>query len=157
MTTMTTDEAARLHEEARRRRQRGLTLVEILVVVVILGVLGAIVAVNVLPAADQARAQAARTQIDNLTGALEQYRLDHGYYPTTSQGLEALVQAPAGLRTADRYRPGGYLSGGVPLDPWSRPYEYGSPGEFGPFDLYTLGRDGQSGGEGPDADINNWD
>lgn len=142
---------------AARRRQRGLTLIEILVVIVILGILGAIVAINVLPAADQARSQAAATQIDNLSGALQSYYLDHAQYPTTAQGLDALVQAPTGLRTADRYRPGGYLAGQVPLDPWNRPYEYGAPGEFGPFDLYTLGRDGQPGGEGPDADVTNWD
>ena len=141
----------------RRRRQRGLTLVEILVVIVILGVLGAIVAVNVLPNVDRARTQAADTQIDNLSSALQAYYLDHSRYPTTQQGLDALVSAPRDLRSSDRYRPGGYLQGQVPLDPWDNPYQYQAPGEFGAFDVWSYGRDGEPGGEGPDADVTSWD
>ncbi|MBB4657622.1 type II secretion system major pseudopilin GspG [Parvularcula dongshanensis] len=153
-----TEHASTQRLRAARRRQRGLTLVEILVVIVILGVLGAIVAVNVLPNVDRARTQAAETQIDNFTAALQSYYLDHSTYPTTQQGLEALITPPRDLRTANRYREGGYLAANsVPVDPWQRPYEYQSPGEFGTFDLYSLGRDGQPGGEGPDADVTNWE
>jgi general secretion pathway protein G len=142
----------------RQKRQKGLTLVEILVVIVILGVLGAVVAVNVLPAADQARTQAASTQIDNISAALQAYYLDHSRYPTNEQGLEALIRPPRDLRTAERYRQGGYLATNeVPTDPWGNPYVYSYPGEFGQFDIISLGRDGQPGGEGPDADIVSWE
>ncbi|WP_031549655.1 type II secretion system major pseudopilin GspG [Parvularcula oceani] len=142
----------------KRRQQRGVTLVELLVVIVILGVLGTIIAVNVLPAADQARTQAAATQIDNFSQALQSYYLDHSTYPDNSQGLEALVTPPQGLRTAGRYRPGGYLGGNsVPADPWGNDYVYNYPGEFGQFDILSYGRDGRPGGEGPDADITSWD
>lgn len=141
----------------RRHRQRGLTLVELMVVIVILGVLSTIVAINVLPAGDTARVQAARTQISVFSNALQQYRLELGSYPTEEQGLEALVEAPRNLRRADRYRPGGYLDKPtIPLDPWDNPYQYRIPGEFGAFDLYSYGRDGKPGGEGPDADIGSW-
>ncbi|MEM9989949.1 MAG: type II secretion system major pseudopilin GspG, partial [Pseudomonadota bacterium] len=126
----------------KKRHQRGLTLVELMVVIVILGVLSTIVAVNVLPAGDTARVQAARTQISVFSNAMQQYRLEIGSYPTEEQGLEALVQAPRGLRRAERYRPGGYLDKStIPLDPWDNPYEYARPGEFGEFDIYSYGRD----------------
>jgi general secretion pathway protein G len=137
--------------------QRGLTLVELMVVIVILGVLTTIVAVNVLPAGDTAKVQAARTQISVFSTALQQYKLDNGQFPTEDQGLEALVNAPQNLRRPDRYREGGYLDKPtLPLDPWDNPYQYVTPGEFGVFDIYSLGRDGRPGGEGPDADIGSW-
>ncbi|WOI54370.1 type II secretion system major pseudopilin GspG [Parvularcula sp. LCG005] len=142
--------------QKRRQRQRGLTLVELLVVIVIIGVLSTIVAVNVLPAGDTARVQAARTQIDIFSTALQQYKLEVGQYPSEEQGLDALVQAPNGIR-AERYRPGGYLDKPtLPVDPWDNPYIYEYPGEFGQFDIISLGRDGKPGGEGPDADIGSW-
>ena len=145
-----------LNKKKTKARQRGVTLVELLVVIVIIGVLSTIVAVNVLPAGDTARIQAAKTQIGIFSTALQQYKLEIGSYPTEDQGLEALVQAPANIRQ-DRFRPGGYLDKPkLPLDPWDNPYQYKIPGEFGAFDIYSYGRDGKPGGEGLDADIGSW-
>lgn len=138
-----------------RTRQRGLTLVELMVVVAILGLLATIVVLNVLPAQDQAAAQKARTDIAAIESALTQYRLDNLDYPSQQAGLSALTAPPSGLRQPERYRPGGYVQR-LPDDPWGRPYQYAYPGEFSEFDVYSLGRDGQPGGEGPDADIGSW-
>ncbi|MEM9233520.1 MAG: type II secretion system major pseudopilin GspG [Pseudomonadota bacterium] len=141
--------------QARRMAQRGITLIELLVVIVILGVLSTIVAVNVLPAGDSAREQAARTQIDMFENALRQYKLDMTTYPTVDQGLEALVQQPQNTRNAARYRVGGYLDAPrLPDDPWGNPYQYSFPGEEGAeFDVYSFGPDGRPGG---DDDIGSW-
>lgn len=141
-----------------RPAQRGFSLVELMVVIVILGVLSTIVAFNVLPAGDQAKVQAARTQISVLAGGVRQYALDVGQVPTEDQALDALVRAPQNLRRPEKYRPGGYIDKReVPLDPWDRPYLYSAPGEFGSdFDIYSYGRDGEPGGEGADADIGSW-
>ncbi|MGV6821014.1 MAG: type II secretion system major pseudopilin GspG [Parvularcula sp.] len=142
----------------KRKNQRGFSLVELLVVIVILGVLSTIVAVNVLPAGDKARRQAAKTQVDALDAALRQYQLDMGSFPTTDEGLTALVEAPTNHRRLDRYREGGYLAKPtLPEDPWGNPYHYQFPGEFGVFDVYSLGRDGKPGGNGLDADVGNWE
>ncbi|WP_425408602.1 type II secretion system major pseudopilin GspG [Hyphococcus sp.] len=141
----------------KRRKQRGITLVELLVVLAILALISAIVVINVLPARDQAAVDKARIDIGVLETALDQYRLDMLNYPTTQQGLDALAAAPADARNATRYRPGGYLRGGAPLDPWGNPYQYRIPGERGgAYDLFSLGADGQPGGEGLNADIGNW-
>lgn len=141
----------------KRKTQRGVTLVELLVVLAILALISAIVVINVLPARDQAAVDKARIDIGVLETALDQYRLDMMNYPTTQQGLEALINQPADVRNSTRYRPGGYLRGSIPSDPWGNPYEYRIPGERGgAYDLFSYGADGEPGGEGLDADIGNW-
>ena len=141
---------------ATRRRQRGLTLVELLVVVAILGLISTVVVINVLPALDDSRVEKARTDIASTEAALQQYRLDNLDYPSDRAGLAALRQAPSDLRQPERYRAGGYIQR-LPEDPWGSPYQYAYPGELGEFDVYSLGRDGRPGGEGLDADIGNWE
>lgn len=136
------------------RRQRGITLIEMLVVLAILALVSALVVVNVLPERDRAAQRAARIDLGTIETALDQYRLDMFNYPTTEQGLGALVEAPNGV-DADKYRPGGYLRS-VPKDPWGNPYQYRFPGERGPVDVFSLGADGEPGGEGLNADIGNW-
>lgn len=136
-------------------RNGGFSLVEILVVLVIMGLLIAVVAPNVLNRADEARVQKAEADFKNIETALKIYRLDNYTYPTTEQGLEALVE-PSSLDPVPRnFKKGGYLSE-LPIDPWGRPYLYLSPGENGEVDIYTLGADGLSGGEEQNADIGNW-
>ena len=127
--------------------ERGFTLVELMVVIVIIGLLATIVAINVLPSGDRARVTAARADISTIENGLELYRLQGGRYPTTAEGLGVLV----GGR-------GAVLKGGkVPDDPWGRPYLYASPGRRGDADVWSLGADGKEGGEDVDADIGNWD
>ncbi|MBN9409213.1 MAG: type II secretion system major pseudopilin GspG [Burkholderiales bacterium] len=133
--------------------QRGFTLVELMVVLAIIGMLAALIVPNVLDRADDARLTAARTDITNLTKALGMYRLDNQRYPTTEQGLQALVTRPAGVPPQARWRQ--YLDK-LPIDPWGQPYQYRSPGAHGEMDVFSLGADGQPGGEGPQADIGNW-
>lgn len=141
-------------EQKKRRRQNGFTLVELMVVIVIIGLLATIVALNVLPSGDTARIQKAKADIATIEQGLEMYRLQQGSYPTTSQGLQALVSAPAGVDTS-RYQAGGYIKR-LPEDPWNRPYLYASPGQHGAADVWTLGADGKDGGEGINADIGSW-
>lgn len=137
------------------KRPRGFSLVEILVVLVIMGLLISVVAPTVLNRADEARVQKVHADFKSIETALKIYRLDNYVYPTTEQGLEALV-TPSSLDPEPRnFKAGGYLQE-VPLDPWGRPYLYLSPGEHGEVDLYSLGADGLSGGEGQNADIGNW-
>lgn len=139
----------------RNQRTAGFSLVEILVVLVIMGLLISIVAPTVLNRADEARIEKSRADFKAIETALKIYRLDNYVYPTTEQGLEALVE-PSSLEPEPRnFKEGGYLSE-VPVDPWGRPYLYLSPGEHGEVDIYTLGADGLSGGEGQNADIGNW-
>lgn len=138
-----------------RALQQGFTLIEVMVVVVILGILAAIVVPKVMDRPDQARATKARTDIAAIESALNLYKLDNYTYPSTSDGLEALVQAPSGGGAAN-WKSGGYLQR-VPKDPWQRPYQYLSPGVHGTIDIYTQGADGQPGGDGPNTDIGNWD
>ncbi len=138
-----------------RRQQRGITLIELLVVLTILALISALVVVNVLPERDRAAARKAKIDLGAIENALDQYRLDMFNYPTTEQGLAALVEAPADDPRADQYRPGGYLRT-IPVDPWGKPYLYRQPGQNGPVDIFYYGADGAEGGEGIDADIVNW-
>lgn len=135
---------------------RGFTLIEIMVVVVILGILAAIVVPRIMSRPDEARVARAKTDIRALQAALGLYRLDNFSYPTTEQGLEALVKRPANLPAGAHWKQGGYIDR-VPVDPWGNPYQYLEPGAHGDYDLYSLGADGQPGGEGVNADINSWD
>ena len=138
---------------ARRSVQRGFTLIELMVVLVIIGVLAALIVPNVLDRADEARVTAARTDITNLTQALKLYRLDNQRYPTAEQGLKALIAKPTTGPIPGNWKP--YLEK-LPNDPWGRPYQYLSPGIKGEIDVMSFGADGQSGGEGKDADIGSW-
>ncbi len=140
----------------RRRGQRGVTLIELLVVLAILALISAIVVINILPERDRAAVRKAEIDIKTIETALDQYRLDMFNYPTQQQGLQALVSVPDDVQRQSDYRPGGYLRGGAPLDPWGNPYQYRFPGEFGVVDIYSLGADGEPGGEGLNMDIGNW-
>ncbi|BAU76730.1 type II secretion system major pseudopilin GspG [Metapseudomonas furukawaii] len=138
-------------------QQRGFTLIEIMVVVVILGVLAALVVPQIMSRPDQAKATAARSDIKSIAMALDIYKLDNHGYPTTQQGLPALVSKPGGTPAPRNWNPDGYLKR-LPLDPWGRPYQYLAPGSHGnAYDLYSFGADGQAGGEGVNAEIGNWD
>jgi general secretion pathway protein G len=138
---------------AARRVQRGFTLIELMVVLVIIGVLAALIVPNVLDRADDARVTAAKTDVNNLMQALKLYRLDNQRYPTSEQGLAALVNKPSASPVPPNWRP--YLEK-LPADPWSQPYRYLNPGVHGEVDVLSLGADGQPGGEGKDADVGSW-
>jgi general secretion pathway protein G len=138
------------------KKQRGFSLVEILVVLVILGLLVSVVAPTVLNQADDARVQKVYADFANIATALKLYRLDNFVYPSSEQGLEALVEKSTLDPEPRNFKQGGYLDR-LPLDPWGRPYLYLSPGENGEFDLYSLGADGLAGGESQNADLGNWD
>ena len=133
----------------------GFSLVEILVVLVIMGLLISVVAPTVLNRADEARVQKAQADFKSIETALKIYRLDNYVYPTTEQGLEALVERSTLDPEPRNFKEGGYLED-LPIDPWGRPYLYLSPGENGDVDIYSLGADGLSGGEGQNADVGNW-
>jgi general secretion pathway protein G len=135
--------------------QKGFTLIEVMVVVVILGVLAALVVPKIMSRPDEARLVKAKQDIRAIEAALKLYRLDNYNYPSTDQGLEALVTRPTGMPEPRQWKDGGYLDA-VPKDPWGFPYAYLSPGLHGEFDLWSQGADGQSGGTGFNADIGNW-
>lgn len=141
--------ANRQYHLPRQARQGGFTLIEIMVVVVILGVLAGLVGINVFGNVDKANVQAAEADLRTISQALDMYRLDNHAYPTTEQGLRALVERPENVRS---YPEGGYLKS-VPEDPWGNAYQYFAPGTDGPFDLFSMGVDGREGGEGTMADI----
>ena len=145
-------EAERVSCVMKQRLERGFTLLELLVVMVIIGLLAGYVAPRYFAQVGKAEVKTARAQIDALEKALDQYRLDTGHYPSSEQGLNALYSRPADEPKWE----GPYLKKGVPPDPWGTPYQYRKPGEHGEYDLFSYGKDGQAGGSGEDADIGNW-
>ncbi|HWW06460.1 type II secretion system major pseudopilin GspG [Collimonas sp.] len=136
--------------------QRGFTLIEIMVVVVIMGILAALVVPKLMGRTDDARIQAARQDIGTLMQALKLYKLDNQRYPTTEQGLQALVAKPTSGPAANGWKSGGYIDK-LPKDPWGNPYQFLSPGLKGEVDIFSYGPDGQAGGEHNDAVIGSWD
>jgi general secretion pathway protein G len=133
--------------------QQGFTLIELLVVLVIIGVLGALIVPNLFSSLDDARVTAARTDINTLTQALKRYKLDNQRYPSAEQGLDALVRKPTAGLVPPNWKP--YLDK-LPADPWTRQYQYLNPGVRGEIDIFSLGADGQPGGEDKNADIGSW-
>lgn len=143
----------------RPPRPTGFTLIEIMAVVLIIGLLSTLVGVSIFQQVDKGRVTATRAQISNLEAVLELYRMDNAHFPTTEQGLDALVSASASAPPPRNFPAGGYIrKGRVPADPWGNRYQYAAPGQNNAhfFDLWSFGADGQSGGEGVDADIGNW-
>ncbi|WP_080963106.1 MULTISPECIES: type II secretion system major pseudopilin GspG [Pseudomonas] len=140
-----------------QNKQRGFTLIEIMVVVVILGVLAALVVPQIMSRPDQAKAAAAQSDIKAIAMALDIYKLDNHQYPSSQQGLEALVSKPSGNPPARNWNPDGYLKR-LPIDPWGNAYQYRVPGTRGTgYDLFSFGADGKLGGDGLNAEIGNWD
>lgn len=139
------------------KNNRGFTLIEIMVVIVILAALAALVAPKIMGRSDDAKVADAKVQIRNVETALKLYKLDNAVYPTTEQGLAALVTKPTTGNIPKNYKAEGYLeSKSVPKDPWGNDYVYLSPGEHGDYDLYSMGADGAKGGDGKNADIESW-
>ena len=138
--------------------QRGFTLIELMVVIVILGILAGLIIPRIMGRPEEARRMKARVQIESIETALKLYKLDNGSYPTTEQGLQALVEAPTVGQLPKAWRDGGYLEKGkVPKDPWDNEFIYLSPGVNSDFDLISYGADGEPGGEDINKDINNWE
>ncbi len=137
----------------RTRRAAGFTLIELLVVLVIIGVLGALIVPNLFSSLDDARVTAARTDINTMSQALKRYKLDNQRYPSSEQGLDALVRKPTAGLVPPNWKP--YLDK-LPADPWGRAYQYLSPGLRGEIDVFSFGADGEAGGEGKNADIGSW-
>lgn len=145
-----------MNKTSSRARAQGFTLIEIMVVVVIIGLLAAIVAPKILGRTDDARAAKAKQDIRALESSLELYKLDNFNYPSTQQGLEALVTRPSGDPEPKNYKQGGYIKS-LPQDPWGNPYQYLQPGVKGETDIFSLGADNKPGGDGSAADIGSWD
>jgi len=137
----------------RERRQRGFTLIEIMVVIAILGILAALIVPKIMSRPDEARRVAAKQDIGTIMQGLKLYRLDNGRYPTQEQGLQSLVQKPTTDPVPNNWKDGGYLEK-LPNDPWGNPYQY--PGVHGEIDVFSYGADGKPGGEGSDSDIGSW-
>lgn len=138
-----------------QNRQQGFTLIEVMVVVVILGILAAVIVPRIMDNPDRARVTKAKQDIQAIKSALDLYKLDNFQYPSTDQGLRALVERPSGSPEARNWKQGGYLDR-LPKDPWGGEYHYLNPGLHGEIDIFTYGADGRPGGEGPNADIGSW-
>jgi general secretion pathway protein G len=147
---------SRFGDRPRSRPRRGFTLIEVLVVVAILGILAAIVVPRIMDRPDEAKRVAARVDVGTLVQALKMYRVDNGFYPSTDQGLGALVQRPTSNPVPPNWKQGGYIDR-LPKDPWGGDYQYLQPGVKGEIDVFSLGADHARGGEGSNADIGNWD
>jgi general secretion pathway protein G len=137
------------------RRQRGFTLIEIMVVIAILGILAALIVPKIMSRPDEARRVAAKADIGSIMQSLNLYRLDNGRYPTQEQGLRALVEKPTTEPVPNNWKGGGYMDR-VPMDPWGKEYQYLNPGVHGEVDIFSYGADSKPGGEGNDADIGSW-
>jgi general secretion pathway protein G len=142
----------------KRRNEKGFTLIELMVVIVILGILAGLIVPRIMGRPDEARRAKARIQIESLETALKLYKLDNGNYPTTEQGLQALVEPPSVGTPLKNWRQGGYLEKDkVPKDPWDNDFVYISPGAHGEYDIISRGADGEPEGEGKNKDINSWE
>lgn len=140
------------------KTEQGFTLIELMVVIVILGILAGLIVPRIMGRPEEAKQLKAKLQIESLETSLKLYKLDNGTYPTTDQGLQALIEAPSSGALPQKWREGGYLEKGrLPKDPWGGEFVYLSPGVHGDYDLISYGADGVPGGEGRDQDINNWD
>ena len=137
------------------RRDAGFTLIEIMVVIAIIGILATLIVPKIMGRPDEARATAAKHDVGTLVQAFKLYRLDIGRYPTTEQGVKALVEKPTSEPVPQNWKAGGYLDS-IPKDPWGNPYQYANPGTRSEIDVYSFGADGKPGGTGNDADIGNW-
>ena len=148
-----------MHTQPLRQKhfslQSGFTLIEILVVVIIIGILAALIVPKIMSRPDQARMVRAKNDIATIQNALDMYKLDNGFYPSDTQGLNALVQKPSGSPAPQNYQAGGYLKQ-APVDPWGHPYKYKNPGTHEDVDVWTDGANGVPGGTGVDATIGNW-
>lgn len=141
-----------------RKNQKGFTLIELMVVIIILGLLAGLVLPKILGREEEARVTTAKTQIRNLEGGLDQFKLDNGFYPSTDQGLDALIRKPEAGRIPTNWKEGGYLKPArIPKDPWGKDYLYFSPGNEGrEYEIISYGADGEQGGDGKNADIESW-
>ena len=134
-------------------RPRGMTLIEILVVLVLIGIVMGVVAGNLIGRGEEAKRKAAKIEIEHVGQTLDLYKLEVGRYPTTQEGLQALITAPAGV---NNWNGPYWKKSTLPKDPWGNEYKYASPGQHGTYDIYSYGADGKEGGEGPNKDITNW-
>lgn len=141
--------------QLQRKKQRAFTLIEIMVVIVILGLLATLIVPKIVGRSDQAKVVKAQQDVMALESAMELYKLDNGFYPSTDQGLEALVVRPSTQPEPRNWKAGGYIKR-LRKDPWGNDYQYLSPGNHGEIDIFSLGANGQPGGEGLDAEIGNW-
>ena len=150
------DEALKVMKLSKYQKQSGFTLIEIMVVIVILGILASLIVPKIMSRPDEARIVAAKQDMASIMQALKLFKLDNQRYPTTEQGLQALIQKPRSAPVPQNWKAGGYLER-LPIDPWGNPYQFLNPGLHGELDIISLGADGAAGGDGNDADIGNWE